>query len=85
MPLNHNSFYTMQVLLNSDFDKKGTQTGTAIEYVNINTDRIDDIKRAIFMQGILHENPESPGSFELIDPLRIRHVFFIEQKEKIVK
>lgn len=80
MPLKQDKFYTMQVHLHRHYDGQKL-VGVPIEFLDMTYDQVQQTKRIVWQQGIVIEL--TPISFEVIDPLHIKSVFFLEQPGKL--
>lgn len=82
MPLHMDKFYTMQVHLHSHWEKDKL-VGTPIEFKDLSFDQLQQTRKIVWTQGIFIEM--SPITFELVDPLRIKHIYFLEQPQKFAQ
>lgn len=79
MPLQPAKFYTMQVHLHRHYEGQKL-IGKPIEFVDMTFDQVQQTKRMVWQQGITIEL--TPICFEVIDPLHIKTIYFLEQPAK---
>lgn len=79
MPLKTDKYYTMQVHLHRHYDGQKL-TGIPIEFKDLTFEQVQETRKVVWQRGIFVET--SAIAFEAIDPLHIKHVFFLEQPQK---
>ena len=71
-------FYTAQITLNEK--KEGTNDHVVLEFHDMTFQQMQEFKQRAFVQGVQRQT--SPICWELIDPLRVKQILFIQQPQK---
>lgn len=71
-------FFTAQIELNEK--EPGTDRNTVMEFKDMTWDQKEQFKSKAFVQGVQRQT--APGTYELIDPLRIHRIYIIQQPHK---
>lgn len=80
MPLQSDKFYTMIVHLHRHYSNDGKMEQQPEQFKDMTYEQVVTKMKTIWTTGILIQH--TPISFESIDPLHIKQVFFVEQPTK---